>query len=61
MNFDRFRAPTAADDLQTCGGCYVKLPPELLDRNGDCYESCSPYSDEYEERRAELESESKNK
>lgn len=53
----RFREPTAADDLQPCAGCHVKTLPEYLDKHGLCFESCSEFSDEEDERKAENEKE----
>jgi hypothetical protein len=52
MTLDRFRAPTRADDLQTCAGCGRKLLPEAIDAEGLCYEQCSEFESEEDEEKA---------
>lgn len=61
MNMDRFRAPTAADDLSRCQGpCGNKILPEELDEFGFCYSFCSDHGSEEDERKAENEKETKD-
>jgi len=48
ISMDRFKPPTAADDLQRCAGCRVKMLPEFLDDEGNCQECQKEEQDEDE-------------